>query len=129
MNIFRILTFGLYKPFTHDPKDFKLKLVESWFSQTYISFRYTANGGRWWKTIKCSQRPSNTITDDWSYGDLSYKFYGDFNHEKSKFSSYQKILDYERKEVENYYTQQEKTEKERGEYYQKIKDRIKSINE
>lgn len=97
---------GLYKktvaPFKHDPENFKLKIVPAWFSSDYVSFQFSANGGESWETIYCASEPYlGHIDYDWEWKPLTYRLSYDstFKHEKEKFSSYQKILDYESNEL------------------------------
>ncbi|MFA5153781.1 MAG: hypothetical protein WC554_14565 [Clostridia bacterium] len=117
--------------FTDDPKDFKLRIVPSWFSEDYVSFEYTANGGKTWKTIKCADSPFlNSLEYDWKWKTLSYRltYNADFSHEKEKFSSYQKIKDFEAAQKKIYEEGVINVEKERKEVEERRKAKYKSLN-
>lgn len=102
-------------PFTHNPEDFKFSVVQSWFSKDYVEFEYTANGGKTWKHIHHAESPClGSLDYDWEWKRLCYPLgNGDFSHQKQKFSSYQKILDFEKEEEEKYRTGQESIERQR----------------
>lgn len=103
------------KKFNHNPEDFQLKVVEAWYSKTRIAFKYTANGGKSWKYIHHANPPFlGHIDYNWEWEVLTYNLgNGDFSSEKQKFSSYQKILDYEKEQEKIYYEGQEKVERQR----------------
>lgn len=103
------------RKFNHNPEDFRLKIVESWFSENFIEFRYSANGGQSWKKIYYAKEPLlNRIDHDWEWKTLTYKLgSGDFSTEKKRFSSYQKILDYHKEQEEKYKKGQESHERKR----------------
>lgn len=121
---------GLYKktvaPFNHDPENFKLKIVPAWFSSDYVSFQFSANGGESWETIYCASPPYLGLVDyDWEWKPLAYRLNSGstFKHEKEKFSSYQKILDYEANELKKFKEGQVSINKQRKD----IADRKKAI--
>jgi hypothetical protein len=91
----KILSFGLYRPFNHDPKDFRFKIAPSWFSIDYVQFEYSANGGKTWKSIKHAAEPRYSGYK-WTWETLTYRLSYDYDYrrEKEKFDSYQKILDF-----------------------------------
>jgi len=37
-NILKFIIKIFYHPFTHKPEDFKIKVVESWFSNKYVTY-------------------------------------------------------------------------------------------
>jgi hypothetical protein len=132
MNILQILTLGLYKPFNHDPKDFKLKVVSSWFSEDYVSFKYTANGGRSWKTIRCAHEPFlGTMDDNWEWSALAYKLSpgSTFEYEKRQWETYQGVLNYEAKEWKKYLDGWEKQERRRREYVENRRKQLSALNQ
>ena len=92
-------------PFTHNPEDFKLRIVPAWFSNDWINFEYSANGGRTWKKVYGAYPPFLGSADyDWKWEPVHYQLgNGEFTAEKGKFSSYQKILDFEKKEEIEYH--------------------------
>lgn len=124
--------FNLFKkhPFNHNPEDFKLRIVPAWFSNEWIEFEYTANGGRSWKRVHGAYAPFLGHVDyDWKWEPVHYKLgNGNFDHEKEKFSSYQKILDYERSEEETYYKGMEEQKKRREKISQDKKDAYRRAN-
>lgn len=103
--------FKIFKKFNHDPKDFMLRIVPAFSSDSdWINFEFTANGGRRWEKIYgCS-----TYLSSVEWGPVCYKLgNGEFSTEREKFGSYQKILDFE--------------ENERKEYESKTKDANESL--
>lgn len=117
-------------PFTHNPEDFKLRIVPSWFSKDYVELEYSANGGKTWKRIYCAAAPFfGSIDYDWKWEPLHYRLgNGDFTYEKEKFSSYQKIIDFEKSEEIRYQKGVEEQKNRRVEASQKIKDAYKKAN-
>lgn len=118
------------KKFNHNPEDFQLRIVEAWYSKNRIAFEYTANGGQSWKTIKHANPPFlGHIDYDWEWEDLTYSLgSGDFSFEKEKFSSYQKILDYEKEQEKIYYEGQESVERQRRQIEEKRLEALKRAN-
>lgn len=118
------------KKFNHNPEDFQLRIVESWFSNEYVQFEYSANGGRTWKTIYHAEPPFlGSINYDWDWKPLSYSLgNGNFRFEKEKFSSYQKILDYEKEQEKTYYEGQESIKRQRREIEERRLEALKRAN-
>lgn len=102
--------------FTHDTSKFKLNVSRSSFSSDYVCFKYSGNGGIIWKTIhRCSSDP-DILWGYYKWEDLTYSLgSGKFDYEKNKFSSYQKILDYEKIQKEMYINNNERIEKQKKE--------------
>lgn len=118
------------KKFNHNPEDFKLKVVESWFSEDWVEFMYTANGGKSWKKIYRAESPFlGHIDCDWKWSPLTYRLGdGDFRAEKERFSSYQKILDYEKEQEKIYYEGQESVERQRRQIEERRLEALKRAN-
>jgi hypothetical protein len=78
----------------NNPDNFRLKIVPSWFSKEYCTFKYSTNKGRSWNTIYEINQP--ILSDEnWTSGAISYRIgNGDFEAEKIKFGSYEKIKKY-----------------------------------
>jgi len=118
--------FNIFKkrPFTHNPEDFRLRIVPAWFSNEWVEFEYSGNGGETWKRVHGANKPYLDHVDyDWKWEPVHYQLGdGDFDHEKKKFSSYQKILDFEEKELIEYYKGVESQNQRRIENKQKKKE-------
>lgn len=122
---------GISRPFTHNPEDFRLRIVPAWFSDEYASFEYSANGGESWKTIYAAESPYlGNLDYNWEWKPLAYKIYQDstFKHEREKFSSYQKILDYEAEQTKRFREGQASIEKQRQEIAERKREQWKKIN-
>jgi hypothetical protein len=118
--------------FNHDPEMFCLRLVPSWFSSDYINYKYTANGGLTWKYVHCAEEPLYGRLDyDWRWNIISHQFKpsSNFDYEKEKFGSYQKILDYEAIQWKKYTEGDKKHCQERSDYYQRKADKLKELNQ
>ena len=122
MNIFKI-----FNP--HNPDNFRFKIVESWFSENYIHFKYSVNGGITWKYIhRCSLRP-DIMTGYFTWERISLSLGdGDFEYEKNKFSSYQKILDYEKLQSDEGDKNNTRIKKDKMETSKRRKDALKKAN-
>jgi hypothetical protein len=120
-----------YHPFTHNPEDFKIRVVESWFSIKYIHFQYTANGGRSWKYIyHCCPPLFSGLEYNYTWERITFPLgNGNFSYEKEKLSSYQKILDYESEQEKKFYDGIERRKIERKEYEIKMQEAFKKANE
>lgn len=118
------------KKFNHNPEDFRLEIVESWFSEDYVEFRYSANGGKSWKNIYHANPPFlGNIDYDWKWETLTYELgSGDFRAERERFSSYQKILDYEKEQEKKYYEGQESVIRQRNLNKQQRLNALKRAN-
>ncbi len=132
MQFFKKIKEIFYKPFTHNPDDFKLELEQS-YGGGMVYFRYSANGGRNWKYVYWSQKPFLGDMDyDWLWERVSYLSNNlkedSFTYELNQFSSYQKILDYEKQQEQEF----EKGDKEhrayRKQYYDSKRKTIENIN-
>lgn len=117
--------------FCHDPQMFCLKIVKSWFSDSYIHYKYTANGGLTWKYVHYAAYPACGLDYDWHWERISHSFneHSNFDHEKEMFGSYQKILDFEAKERIRYIEGNRKHKQERAEYYQRKAKKLKELNQ
>jgi len=91
-----------YHPFTHNTADFKIKVVESWFSNEYVIFEYSANGGFTWKTIHYASPPNVFQEDSWEYKNLTFSLDENVKNILENFNTYQKIIDYEKDQFEKY---------------------------
>ena len=130
MRLSTFFTFGLYKPFTHDPQDFKLRFIESWFSEKYVILQYTANGGENWKSIKCAQEPSldgdNWYLDVETYPLNSSEEY--FKEIKEKFPTYQSVIDFENKQKEKVKRKNQELKEEEIKNQKKKIKKLQKIN-
>lgn len=133
MNLFKKIKHFFHKPFNHNPEDFRLKLEES-YGGGMVYFKYSANGGKDWSYVHWSRKPFLGHMDyNWEWERVSYLSYnlkdGSFAHELDKFSSYQKILDYEKGQRE----EMEKGDKEhrawRENYYKQKRETLDKINQ
>jgi len=78
--------------------EFKLKIVESWFSNDYVHIEYKTK--RRWRKIKCAKSP-NLPNEMWEVEYLTYSLGdGNFMEKKKKFNSIKKIKAFEEKEFE-----------------------------
>lgn len=134
MNIkkfFHRISLGFYEPkFTHNPEDFKIRVIPSWFSDDYATFEYSANGGISWRLVKHAEQPINIFRDNWGWGVLTYKIHKNstFEYELEKLSSYEKILEYEAREKQILKEGLEDVDRQRAEHYQSIRDSYNRIN-
>jgi len=126
----RFLSYFLRKPFNHNPEDFKLRIVRSWFSDDYVEFEYSANGGRDWKKIYNSVKPFlGLLQYDYEWKPIRFRLdKGDFTYEREKFSSYQKILDFENKEKSEYEAGMSSVIKQRNDMESKKIEALKRAN-
>ncbi len=117
----KILIFlGIIKPFTHDPRDFRIRAKKWWASEKYFLLQYSANGGRNWKTIRRARPPlfdvSISLNYDWTYEPVRHNLeMTSVSAEMAQFPNYQSILDFH-KEQENIYW------KGKIEHWEKIKN-------
>ena len=98
MKILQILTLGLYKPFTHDPKDFRLKIAPAWFGDDWVKIKYSANGGKWYNTIHHAEY--DILKERFCWEPLYVKVWSSTSRAEL-FTSYQSILDYEKDQWEH----------------------------
>jgi hypothetical protein len=117
--------------FCHNPEMFCLRIVPSWFSSDYIHYKYTANGGLKWKYIHCACEPSYGLDYNWTWDRISHQFKpsSNFDYEKERWSSYQKILDYEAKQWEIFTEGDKKHRQERDDYYRRKNEKLKELNQ
>ena len=119
-----------YKPKTHNPEDFKVRLVPI---GGLIYFEYTANGGKNWDYIYWSSSPFVGSMDyDWEWTRVRYLagnlHENSFASELNRFSSYQKILDYEKSQREEFEREDKKHRAWREDYYKNKQETIDKIN-
>jgi len=128
----KILNFIIrifYHPFTHNPDDFKIKVVESWFSDKYVCFRYSANGGFSWKTINYAMPPFlNHIDYDWEYKSFAVSLDRYIESTLRNFNTYQKIIDYEKDQFKKYKQGNVDVQNERINIKLKRKNLLKELN-
>ena len=133
MSVFKKIKEFFYKPFNHNPEDFRLKLEQS-YSGGMVYFKYSANGGRNWRYVYWSQSPfCGHVDSNWSWERVSYSSDNlgpnSFDYELNKFSSYQKIIDFEKPHKQEF----EKWDKEhrawRKRYYNQKSEAVKNINQ
>jgi hypothetical protein len=87
-------------PFTHDPNSFRLMITSSPKNKNLVAFKYSANGGRNWKYIYHAQQDGHRyIWEPFTIKSISYAYSVRMSN---KFSSYQRILDFEKEEKEKY---------------------------
>ena len=109
---------------------FKLKIVKSWFSDGYINFKYTTNGFTW-KYIHCHQESWLGLLDyDPTWEKLSYRFnfYSNFDYEKEKFSTAEKIKAYEAQEWKEYLNDMKSIKEQRAAIENKNELALKKLN-
>lgn len=79
--------------FSYDISKFRFKIVESKSLDHLVVFKYSANGGITWRTIHHYNNSHKWVElTDYLYGN-----YG-FDTKKEQFSSYKKIINYEKNE-------------------------------
>ena len=132
MNFFKKIKELFYKPFTHNPEDFKLELEQS-VGGGMVYFRYSANGGKNWKYVYWARKPFlGNIDYDWEWTRVSYLcdnlISTSFDYELNKFSSYQKILDYEKAQSEEFDKGNKEHRAWRKKYYDDKRKTIENIN-
>lgn len=95
-------------------KMFKLKIAPTWFSDDFVCFKYTRNGV-FWHTIKCCKNPFlNSLNYNYEFGTLTYPLDdGNFEYEKEKFSTYEKVKAFEAAEYQEYIEKQKEWENQR----------------
>ena len=94
---------------------FILKIVPAWFSSDYVMFKYSNNGGITWKYIRCAHEPLLS-EENWTIGRLTHSLgNGDFQGEKERFSSIEKIRGYEKYQYAFAKAKQEELDKHRKE--------------
>lgn len=108
---------------------FKLKIVESWFSEKYVEFKYTKNG-IFWKKIYCCRPPFLGHLDyNYTWEPLCYGLGGgNFDCEKEKFSTYEKIKEFEKQQWEEYVKGNKSVKRQRNEMKQKQLEALKRAN-
>lgn len=121
---------AVYKKFNHNPKDFIIKFEETWYSEDRVILKYSANGGKSWKYVHHAKPPFlGNIDYDWEWETLKFTLGdNDLRREKEKFSSYQKILDYESEQAEIYIKGQETIERQRRIREEKRLEALKKAN-
>ncbi len=129
MKILKFIIKIFYHPFTYNQGDFKIKIVDSWFSNGYIGFKYTANGGFSWRYINYANKPF-LLDYNWEWDNLVYKIHpsSTFEDEFKKFSTYQKILDFEKEEYKRYVEGQKDIERQRKNIEEHRINQVKEIN-
>lgn len=130
MKLSTFFTFGLYKPFTHNPEDFKLRFVESWFSDKYVALQYSANGGETWKTIKKASKPISN-DDYWEIESLIFPLKNDeqfFKDIKDGFPTYQSVIDFQNKQKEKVKRKNQELKEEEIKNQKKKIKKLQKIN-
>lgn len=94
-NIWKFLTY--YK---NDSSKYKIKIVKSWFSGTYASFKYSINNGRSWRYVYYASEPSYTDYSYWHKEIVSYKIKKstDFSNVIEKWNTYEKVCEYHKQQ-------------------------------
>jgi len=101
------------KPIFPKSNEFILKIEPALFSSDYIRYRYSINGGFTWKSV-CAASSPLFGGENWTWGEINHKLgNGNFDHEKQKFSSYEKIKEFEKEQTKIYNNGREKIEKNR----------------
>lgn len=118
-----------YHPFTHNPEDFKIKFKSTYYSDLYCNVLYTANGGITWKYIYYCQEPVFSY-DDYYLRKETYNINEDYYIKKSKqaFTSYQRVLDYQKEEINNVKIKNETLYQERKDKKEQIKQNYINAN-
>jgi hypothetical protein len=95
------------RKFNHNPEDFMIKPVKSWFSPLWYHIMYSANKGESWEFLYEAQRPLfsydyKTLSEyDWGWSKISFKpEKTSFKEYSDNFKCYQDILDFNSKEEE-----------------------------
>ncbi len=95
------------RKFNHNPQDFKIKAVESWFSPFWYEIKYSANNGESWEYLYKSSPPlfshsyDTLLEYDWGWKKIAFKPEKmGFEEFKNKFKTYQDVLDFYSKEEE-----------------------------
>ncbi len=107
-----------------DPLKFQIKIVESWFSDRYISYKYTTNGIIWYYIKGCNK---DFITHYCSMETISHRVNynqskeNQFKSELEKWSTLEKIEQFHKNEREEVKLNNEKLLKEQKEYELKKK--------
>ena len=130
MRLSTFFTFGLYKPFTHDPQDFKLRFIESWFSEKFVILQYTANGGDNWKSIKYAKEPRFN-GEYWCIDVETYPLNNReeyFKEIKEKFPTYQSVIDFENKQKEKVKRKNQELKEEEIKNQKKKIKKLQKIN-
>lgn len=105
---------------------FILKIVPAWFSEDYVSFKYSRNGGITWSYIHTASR---STLDGWEYKRLTYRLRnGNFDEEKRKFSSYTAVKEYEDEQYAIYLKGCDQERREAQERKERIKSAYKKAN-
>jgi hypothetical protein len=106
---------------------FKLKIVPSWFSSDYVVFKYKK--GIFWHTIHCCSETGYGIYDMCKWDYLTYRIgEGNFDYEKEKFSTYDKIKEFEAEEWKELIDNNKKLKEEQKEYEEKKKKSYERAN-
>lgn len=114
---------------TYDPDKFKLRIVPAWFSSDYVQFEYTRNGKTWHTIYTCSSPFLGHLDYNYVWERLSYRLgNGIFDHEKEKFSSYEKIKAYEEQQYKKYIDGNKDLERQREEIRERKKEAYKRAN-
>jgi hypothetical protein len=95
------------RKFNHNPEDFMIKPVESWFSPYWYNIKYSANKGESWEFLYEARDPlfehdyKTLSTYDWSWDRVAFKpETTSFKKYSNDFKSYQDILNFYSKEEE-----------------------------
>ena len=115
-----------------NPEDFRLKISKAWSGVSdYIQFEYSTDAGRKWKSIQHASPPLfGSMAYNWEWTSLVYELKegNKFLDEKRQFNTYQKILDYEKEEKIKYQEGCRLLEQERKSVEDRKERQIKSLN-
>ena len=111
--------------------EFKLEVVPAWYSNDYVRFRYTINGGWSWDFVYHAKEGFlGLIKYDWTFSQLGFPLgNGDFEKEKEQFNSYEKIKSFEDLEYKKYVKRNEILKKERAVLINKRNEAYKKANQ
>ena len=131
MNIIKKYYLLVFRKFDkNDPKNFRLKIVESWFSKDFVQITYSTNNSLTWNYIHyCKDSIGIDYDYEWNRISYSLSLVTHIKSERKKFSSYEKITEYEKIEKEKLITGNKRLKKNRELKEEKRKESFKKVNE
>lgn len=115
----------------NDSKNFRLRVVRSFFDEDEVRFKYSTNKGLTWNYIYVCVSPIGpTIDYDYTWGRLTFSIqFNNIEYIKSKFPDYKSIKEYHEKERSKYIEKNKSMQEQRKEYKIRNQEREKWYQE
>lgn len=113
-----------------DQPKFQFKIVQSWFSGDYVTFKFSNDYGISWKYILKEGSDFCDSFKDHFAEPVAYKLgSGDFDYEKRSFDTYEKCIEHNKKVFETVKNSNISLKKQRLERDERLKKAWKKANE